>query len=162
MRRQAKVPGLTCLLRVSQEAEEMCAAAKGHGPRPEEKAAPLPLRCCLRQGTLLIPLMRHQRLALAWMVKRETSGKEPIGGILADDQGLGKTVGGGRVGGWVDDWWVHGRASGWVGGWVAGRRVGGVCMDVCLDGWVGGWAGGQVGSQLPLVSVCVFRGPALS
>lgn len=40
--------------------------------------------------TLNMPLLKHQRLALAWMCKRELS-KTP-GGILADDQGLGKTV----------------------------------------------------------------------
>ena len=45
------------------------------------------------QGTLLVPLMRHQKLALAWMTKRESGYSQPIGGILADDQGLGKTVG---------------------------------------------------------------------
>jgi hypothetical protein len=43
------------------------------------------------QKCLLVPLMRHQRMALAWMVKREL-GSHPRGGILADDQGLGKTV----------------------------------------------------------------------
>ncbi|KAJ9533886.1 hypothetical protein QJQ45_026984 [Haematococcus lacustris] len=37
-------------------------------------------------------LMPHQRMALAWMCKRELSGSNPSGGILADDQGLGKTV----------------------------------------------------------------------
>eukprot|EP00850_Spirogloea_muscicola_P026553 SM008221S22590 [mRNA] locus=s8221:1:599:- [translate_table: standard] len=42
-------------------------------------------------GTMTVPLMKHQRLALAWMEKRE-SGAYPAGGILADDQGLGKTV----------------------------------------------------------------------
>ncbi len=35
--------------------------------------------------------MRHQRMALAWMFKRELESAPP-GGILADDQGLGKTV----------------------------------------------------------------------
>jgi SNF2 family DNA or RNA helicase len=35
--------------------------------------------------------MRHQRVALQWMLQREGSRK-PKGGILADDQGLGKTV----------------------------------------------------------------------
>ncbi|CAL8470060.1 g9602 [Coccomyxa elongata] len=35
-------------------------------------------------------LLRHQRRALAWMLKREKS--QPSGGILADDQGLGKTL----------------------------------------------------------------------
>jgi SNF2 family DNA or RNA helicase len=38
------------------------------------------------------PLLRHQRLALAWMSRRESGCAQPIGGILADDQGLGKTV----------------------------------------------------------------------
>eukprot|EP00850_Spirogloea_muscicola_P026338 SM006805S21028 [mRNA] locus=s6805:36:708:+ [translate_table: standard] len=36
-------------------------------------------------GTMTVPLMKHQRLALAWMEKRE-SGAYPAGGILADDQ----------------------------------------------------------------------------
>ena len=43
-------------------------------------------------GRLAIPLMRHQRLALAWMLHRERSAANPRGGILADDQGLGKTI----------------------------------------------------------------------
>ena len=37
-------------------------------------------------------LLRHQRAALAWMSRREHGSAPPIGGILADDQGLGKTV----------------------------------------------------------------------
>ena len=42
---------------------------------------------------LLTPLMKHQRKALAWMFDREMKGSPPPrGGILADDQGLGKTV----------------------------------------------------------------------
>ncbi|BDA44076.1 Uncharacterized ATP-dependent helicase C23E6.02 [Coccomyxa sp. Obi] len=40
-----------------------------------------------KEGELL---MRHQRRALAWMLKREKG--QPSGGILADDQGLGKTL----------------------------------------------------------------------
>ena len=36
--------------------------------------------------------MLHQRLALCWMVKRERGGHDVCGGILADDQGLGKTI----------------------------------------------------------------------
>ncbi|XP_006300585.2 helicase-like transcription factor CHR28 isoform X1 [Capsella rubella] len=43
-------------------------------------------------GVLTVPLMRHQRIALSWMAQKETSGFPCSGGILADDQGLGKTV----------------------------------------------------------------------
>ena len=43
-------------------------------------------------GRMAIPLMRHQRMALAWMLHRERSAANPMGGILADDQGLGKTI----------------------------------------------------------------------
>lgn len=43
-------------------------------------------------GRMAVPLMRHQRLALAWMLHRERTAANPRGGILADDQGLGKTV----------------------------------------------------------------------
>lgn len=40
-------------------------------------------------------LLKHQRQALAWMVEREADDKpagHPRGGILADDQGFGKTI----------------------------------------------------------------------
>ncbi|TVU43058.1 hypothetical protein EJB05_09494 [Eragrostis curvula] len=43
------------------------------------------------EGVLTVPLLRHQRMALAWMVSKENSS-HCAGGILADDQGLGKTV----------------------------------------------------------------------
>ncbi|XP_027933632.1 helicase-like transcription factor CHR28 isoform X3 [Vigna unguiculata] len=43
-------------------------------------------------GLLAVPLLRHQRIALSWMVQKETSSLYCCGGILADDQGLGKTV----------------------------------------------------------------------
>ena len=39
-----------------------------------------------------VPIMKHQRMALAWMVNRERGSALPHGGILADDQGLGKTI----------------------------------------------------------------------
>ena len=42
-------------------------------------------------GTLKVALLRHQKRALAWAMRREAS-PECRGGILADDQGLGKTV----------------------------------------------------------------------
>ncbi|KFK39327.1 hypothetical protein AALP_AA3G230200, partial [Arabis alpina] len=46
----------------------------------------------LLPGTLSVPLMRHQKIALAWMFQKETNSLPCAGGILADDQGLGKTV----------------------------------------------------------------------
>lgn len=45
----------------------------------------------LDEGVMTVSLLKHQRIALAWMEKRER-GDECAGGILADDQGLGKTV----------------------------------------------------------------------
>ncbi|EXB96365.1 SMARCA3-like protein 2 [Morus notabilis] len=46
----------------------------------------------LPEGLLSVPLLRHQRIALAWMLQKETRSLHCLGGILADDQGLGKTV----------------------------------------------------------------------
>lgn len=43
-------------------------------------------------GLMSVPLLKHQRIALAWMVLQETKSMHCAGGILADDQGLGKTV----------------------------------------------------------------------
>jgi hypothetical protein len=37
-------------------------------------------------GSMMLPLMRHQRLALDWMLRREAGSAAPTGGILADDQ----------------------------------------------------------------------------
>ncbi|KAI3472979.1 hypothetical protein Pfo_030030 [Paulownia fortunei] len=45
----------------------------------------------LPDGLLSVSLLRHQKIALAWMLNKESSGL-CLGGILADDQGLGKTV----------------------------------------------------------------------
>ncbi|KAH6832386.1 SNF2 domain-containing protein / helicase domain-containing protein / zinc finger protein-like protein [Perilla frutescens var. hirtella] len=42
-------------------------------------------------GLLSVSLLRHQKIALAWMLHKESSGL-CLGGILADDQGLGKTI----------------------------------------------------------------------
>nr|XP_010924058.1 helicase-like transcription factor CHR28 isoform X2 [Elaeis guineensis] len=44
------------------------------------------------EGVLAVPLLRHQRIALSWMVQKETASPHCSGGILADDQGLGKTI----------------------------------------------------------------------
>ncbi|MCL7031708.1 hypothetical protein MKW94_005496 [Papaver nudicaule] len=46
----------------------------------------------LPDGLLTVPLLKHQKIALAWMVNREKTRLPCLGGILADDQGLGKTV----------------------------------------------------------------------
>ncbi|RWR84670.1 helicase-like protein transcription factor CHR28 isoform X1 [Cinnamomum micranthum f. kanehirae] len=46
----------------------------------------------LPDGLLAVPLLRHQKIALAWMLQKETASLHCLGGILADDQGLGKTV----------------------------------------------------------------------
>ncbi|KAL2931938.1 Helicase-like transcription factor CHR28 [Bienertia sinuspersici] len=53
--------------------------------QPKSEASP-------PDGALAVPLLRHQRIALSWMVQKETSSLHCLGGILADDQGLGKTV----------------------------------------------------------------------
>ncbi|KAI3778638.1 hypothetical protein L2E82_08019 [Cichorium intybus] len=45
----------------------------------------------LPEGLLSVSLLRHQKIALAWMVQKEKS-VACSGGILADDQGLGKTI----------------------------------------------------------------------
>ncbi|KAI3680653.1 hypothetical protein L6452_35426 [Arctium lappa] len=46
----------------------------------------------LPDGGLAVPLLRHQRIALSWMTRKETKSTRCCGGILADDQGLGKTI----------------------------------------------------------------------
>ncbi|KAK9275422.1 hypothetical protein L1049_022686 [Liquidambar formosana] len=46
----------------------------------------------LPDGLLSVPLLRHQKIALAWMLQKETRSLPCLGGILADDQGLGKTI----------------------------------------------------------------------
>ncbi|MED6197118.1 Helicase-like transcription factor chr28 [Stylosanthes scabra] len=43
-------------------------------------------------GLMSVSLLRHQKIALAWMLQKETRSLHCLGGILADDQGLGKTV----------------------------------------------------------------------
>ncbi|KAF3451531.1 hypothetical protein FNV43_RR07626 [Rhamnella rubrinervis] len=53
--------------------------------QPKSEASP-------PDGVLAVPLLRHQRIALSWMVQKETANMHCAGGILADDQGLGKTV----------------------------------------------------------------------
>ncbi|KAL0051821.1 hypothetical protein WJX82_002688 [Trebouxia sp. C0006] len=46
------------------------------------------------QGSLTVDLLPHQKRGLAWMLHREQAAGKPAvpGGLLADDQGLGKTV----------------------------------------------------------------------
>ncbi|XP_027363247.1 helicase-like transcription factor CHR28 isoform X2 [Abrus precatorius] len=46
----------------------------------------------LPDGLLSVSLLRHQKIALAWMLQKETKSLHCLGGILADDQGLGKTI----------------------------------------------------------------------
>ncbi|XP_017229709.1 helicase-like transcription factor CHR28 isoform X1 [Daucus carota subsp. sativus] len=46
----------------------------------------------LPNGLMTVPLLRHQKIALAWMFQKETKSTYCSGGILADDQGLGKTI----------------------------------------------------------------------
>ncbi|KAA8515310.1 hypothetical protein F0562_018460 [Nyssa sinensis] len=53
--------------------------------QPKSEASP-------PDGVLAVPLLRHQRIALSWMVQKETATLHCSGGILADDQGLGKTI----------------------------------------------------------------------
>ena len=36
--------------------------------------------------------MRYQKQGLAWMLSREATGTNPAGGMLCDEQGLGKTI----------------------------------------------------------------------
>ncbi|KVH89572.1 hypothetical protein Ccrd_008439 [Cynara cardunculus var. scolymus] len=40
----------------------------------------------LPDGGLAVPLLRHQRIALSWMTRKETKSTRCCGGILADDQ----------------------------------------------------------------------------
>lgn len=49
------------------------------------------MEATLPEGLMSVSLLRHQEIALAWMPDKESSGL-CLGGILADDQGLGKTV----------------------------------------------------------------------
>ncbi|GLT75114.1 hypothetical protein SLA2020_468630 [Shorea laevis] len=53
--------------------------------QPKSEASP-------PDGVLAVSLLKHQRIALWWMIQMETSNRHCSGGILADDQGLGKTV----------------------------------------------------------------------
>ncbi|KAL6844536.1 hypothetical protein ACP4OV_026209 [Aristida adscensionis] len=45
----------------------------------------------LPEGVMSVSLLKHQKIALAWMISKENSS-HCQGGILADDQGLGKTI----------------------------------------------------------------------
>ncbi|GMH05418.1 hypothetical protein Nepgr_007258 [Nepenthes gracilis] len=86
----------------------ICSASPHHigvnGMRPEATNERLVFRAALQDlsqptieatppdGVLAVPLLRHQRIALSWMVQKETASWQCSGGILADDQGLGKTI----------------------------------------------------------------------
>jgi len=90
-----------------QSAADAAAAAAGGGPSAQPDAAAVlaaafsALEASAAQsllegaepppGTLLVGLHAHQKVALAWMLARE-SGEKGGGGLLADEQGLGKTV----------------------------------------------------------------------
>ncbi|CAO2036618.1 unnamed protein product [Urochloa humidicola] len=45
----------------------------------------------LPEGVMSVSLLKHQKMALSWMLSKENSS-HCRGGILADDQGLGKTI----------------------------------------------------------------------
>lgn len=53
--------------------------------QPKSEASP-------PDGVLSVSLLKHQRIALSWMANKETRSACCSGGILADDQGLGKTI----------------------------------------------------------------------
>ena len=52
------------------------------------------MSCWGLQGSMTVDLPPYQKRALAWMLHREQPDARPAvaGGLLADDQGLGKTV----------------------------------------------------------------------
>ncbi|KAL9243594.1 hypothetical protein vseg_017463 [Gypsophila vaccaria] len=90
-------PGCTKLVVPSHQVGVNVTSVKAHDERliyqavvqdlsqPKSEATP-------PDGVLEVPLLRHQRIALSWMVQKETASLQCCGGILADDQGLGKTV----------------------------------------------------------------------
>ncbi|KAF6149868.1 hypothetical protein GIB67_041767 [Kingdonia uniflora] len=60
-------------------------------PVPQNLSQPK-VEANLPEGLLAVSLLKHQKIALAWMYQKETKSVHCLGGILADDQGLGKTV----------------------------------------------------------------------
>ncbi|GLI60468.1 hypothetical protein VaNZ11_002626 [Volvox africanus] len=74
----------SCQSRVTEHQQALQAVMESLQVSGNEELEPPP-------KSLQVTVLRHQRMALAWMIRRET-GPEPRGGILADDQGLGKTV----------------------------------------------------------------------
>nr|XP_043620030.1 LOW QUALITY PROTEIN: helicase-like transcription factor CHR28 [Erigeron canadensis] len=58
----------------------------------EDLSEPKLEEACAPEGSLKVPLMKHQRSALYWMMQKETKSMHCSGGFLADDQGLGKTI----------------------------------------------------------------------
>ena len=76
--RPATIDVRTALASALDALEATAAAADGDAEPP--------------QGTMAVPLLPHQRAALAWALTREAPGASPRGGLLLDDQGMGKTV----------------------------------------------------------------------
>lgn len=71
-------------LKANDERSVLVAALQDFS-QPKSEASP-------PDGFLAVPLLRHQRIALSWMIQKETASMQCSGGILADDQGLGKTI----------------------------------------------------------------------
>ena len=111
------------------------------------------------RGTLKVDLMRHQKRALAWAKKREATAR-CRGGVLADDQGLGKTistlaiivscpppdppVAGARP--HVMRWR---RGAGDLGRDRGGRRTTRESFEAEIRGGEGGWGGGNARTPGP-------------
>ncbi|KAI4385804.1 hypothetical protein MLD38_003797 [Melastoma candidum] len=72
--------------RINKEDERLIYQAALEDLNPPEVEARL------HEGLMSVQLLRHQRIALAWMIQKETRSLHCLGGILADDQGLGKTI----------------------------------------------------------------------
>ncbi len=72
IKQTCKLMSVQAALRAALQGLEMCGS--------DERDPP--------EGSMTLALMRHQRLALDWMLRREAGSAVPTGGILADDQGM--------------------------------------------------------------------------